>query len=381
MKKFSSFILEQNNASDDTQVSLSEAYSFFPKSEIEISNGLSKLPKDITQEVKRLFTFLKKKFPSVDSPINMDLNTPKLVNITRELQTEITLSTIISGAKLDKVKIKYGNGSSGNRGIANRGNLFETTFAEAIRAWWDGEEIADAKIAAAINDLDKTYNLKKSKSLLVNVVGGENTKRPLQFSSNKIVLANTKGSGFDIGESVTDITLVTDSQEIYLSLKLGSTTTFFNVGVKTILTTQEIKAGKIENEKGLNLLKIFGIDPVKFCKVFDGKVRKRVVDIDRNAKFDAAKMTALLQSGIGYGYHIIHKMSNGIVSKQMDKAAMIKAAKPIGKVVVYYGGKTGQGIRVDVEFESASYKFKINIRDTQGKDGFPTRMMCDFTAK
>ena len=25
------------------------------------------------------------------------------------------------------------------------------------------------------------------------------------------------------------------------------------------------------------------------------------------------------------------------------------------------------------------YKFKLNIRDTQGKDGYPTRMMCDFT--
>lgn len=376
MKKFSSFILEQNNASDDTQVSLSEAYSFFPKSEIEISK---EVPKDIVQEVKQLFAFLKKKFPSVDSPINMDLKSPRVVNVTRALQTEIELSAIISGAKLDKVKIKFGNGSSGNRGVANRGNLFEPMFADAIVAWWDGEAIADANIAAAINDLDKTYNLKKSKSLKVNVVGGENTKRPLQFSSNKIVLANTKGSGFDIGESVTDITLVTDSQEIYLSLKLGSTTTFFNVGVKTILTTQEIKAGKIENEKGLNLLKIFGIDPVKFANVFNGKHKK--ADIDRNAEFDAAKMTALLQSGIGYGYHIIHKMTNNIVSKQMDKAAMVKAAKPIGKVIVYYGGKTGRGKRVDVEFESASYNFKINIRDTQGKDGFPTRMMCDFTAK
>jgi len=60
---------------------------------------------------------------------------------------------------------------------------------------------------------------------------------------------------------------------------------------------------------------------------------------------------------------------------------MKKAAKPVGNVTVYYGGKTGRGKRVDVEFQSASYKFKINIRDTQGKDGYPTRMMCDFTAK
>ena len=68
MKKFSSFILERNNASDDTQVSLSEAYSFFPKSEIEISK---EVPKDIAQEVKRLFTFLKKKFPKIHSALNL----------------------------------------------------------------------------------------------------------------------------------------------------------------------------------------------------------------------------------------------------------------------------------------------------------------------
>ncbi len=32
-----------------------------------------------------------------------------------------------------------------------------------------------------------------------------------------------------------------------------------------------------------------------------------------------------------------------------------------------------------MEMSSPNYKFKLNIRDTQGKDGYPTRMMCDFT--
>ena len=44
-------------------------------------------------------------------------------------------------------------------------------------------------------------------------------------------------------------------------------------------------------------------------------------------------------------------------------------------------GKGGKGKRIDMEMESATYKFKINIRDTQGKDGYPTRMMCDFSYK
>ena len=33
------------------------------------------------------------------------------------------------------------------------------------------------------------------------------------------------------------------------------------------------------------------------------------------------------------------------------------------------------------KMKSPYYKFKLNIRDTQGKDGYPTRMMCDFKTK
>jgi len=74
-------------------------------------------------------------------------------------------------------------------------------------------------------------------------------------------------------------------------------------------------------------------------------------------------------------------MGKTILSKNMTQQAMKKAATIGSSITVYYGGKTGTGKRVDVEFESASYKFKINIRDTQGTDGYPTRMMCDFTHK
>ena len=61
----------------------------------------------------------------------------------------------------------------------------------------------------------------------------------------------------------------------------------------------------------------------------------------------------------------------------MDSKAM-KAAAKVGACTVYYGGKTGKGKRIDMEFKSSYYTFKLNIRDTQGKDGYPTRMMCDF---
>lgn len=355
---------------------LSEMYNFFPTSEEEIVAKLGNFGEINRSDIVRLYKFLKDKAPSIDQPINIDLKKPGIINVSRQFDGVVSLDDIRKGAKLERIKIKYGNGSSGNRGANNRGNLFEGQFAEALELWRAGEPVKDAGMLAAIEDLDKTYQIGKSKKWKVSVEGGENTKRPIKFGSD-IILDNPKGSGFDVGKSLTDITLTTDNGPIFLSLKLGGTTTFFNVGVRTILTPAEIKSGTIKNKNGLKLLSMFGIDPIKFAAVFNGEGGS----VDKNAKYDKAAISKLLQSGIGYNYHVIHKMGKTILSKKMDESAMKKAAAITSGVTVYYGGKTGKGKRVDVEFESGSYKFKINIRDTQGKDGFPTRMMCDFTTK
>ena len=58
------------------------------------------------------------------------------------------------------------------------------------------DEVDDSEILDAILRFDKTYKLSESKWLKVNVVGGENTKRPLDFSG-KITITNTKGTGKD----------------------------------------------------------------------------------------------------------------------------------------------------------------------------------------
>lgn len=356
---------------------LSEAYSFFPKSADDIRNG-TEFSQAQVDDIISLFSFLKTKQPSVETPINIDLKKPKMINVSRDFDGILSIKEIEKGAELSAIKIKFGNGSSGNRGANNRGNLFEGQFANALELWWAGEEVEDKDMLSAIQDLDKTYGLRGSKKFQVKVEGGENTKRPLTFGS-KIILDNPKGSGYDVGQSLTDITIETDKGPIFLSLKLGGTTTFFNVGVRKILTPKEIKDRNIKNPNGLRLLSMFGIDPVKFAQVFNGEMPKG--EVDRRASYDKRAIGELLKSGIGYNYHVIHKLGKKIISKKMDSRAMEAAAKIRGNVVVYYGGKTGRGKRVDVEFESGSYVFKINIRDTQGKDGYPTRMMCDFTTK
>ena len=355
---------------------LKEGYTFFPKTEDDISTTLSHWPHENVNDVISLFNLLKNK--GDDTPINIDLKKQKDINVSRSFKSQFDINDIKNQSSLKKVRIKFGNGSKGNRGSNNRGNAFETLFANNLNKWFSegNEAVEDKEILKSILDLDKIYNLSNSKTLTVNVVGGENTKRPLDFSG-QITVSNKKGTGNDIGESVTDITLIKDDgTKIYLSLKFETTTTFFNVGVRTKLTPKEIKEGKIQNIDGLKLLDLFGIDNERFCSIFNDDVKTQSGKVITRPNSSAIK--TLLESGIGYGYHVIHKMRKQVYSKKMDAAAMSAAAK-VGTCTVYYGGKTGKGKRIDMEMQSKYYKFKINIRDTQGKDGYPTRMMCDFT--
>ena len=348
------------------------AYDFFPKSDVEISQHLQTADARKTGDIITLFKYLKKE-TRLESPINIDKQKLGIVNVSRAIDGTLSLDQIKRNTGISSVNIKFGNGSSGNRGVNNRGNLFEPQFADALLAWWKGETVSNREMLDAIEHLDKTYNLRKGKKLKIDVVGGENTKRPLVFSPD-IMLTNPKGTGNNVGPSVTDITLTLDGKEIYLSLKLGTTVTFFNVGIRTVLTPEEIKSYSIKNPNGKKLLKLFGIDEKLFCDVFNGRLERGMSKV---SNVDRAKMQKLLKSGIGEGYHIIHKLTGRILSKKMDTAALEKAAR-VNNATIYYGGKTGTGKRINVEFRSGTYVFSINIRDTQGGNGYPTRMMCDF---
>ena len=353
------------------------AYTFFPTTAHEITTKCKAFPGENIAEMILLRERLSNKY-GIDAPINIDLQKRSNVNVSRALENDTTIINIKKLANIEKLTLKFGNGSSGNRGINNRGNLFEPEFADDMLKWWAGDKVSRTNNLKAIEHLNKVYNLRKSSSLTVDVMGKANTPRPIDFTGANIVLTNTKGTGTDVGESVTDVTLHTDDGPIYLSLKLGATTTFFNVGVRKILTPDEVESGVITNRKGLRLLSLFGIDPTKFCLVFKGgKGTPPSYTGIETVSFNKPKMKKLLESGIGHNYHIIHKNKGQVLSKQMDKATMVKSAN-IRSVKLYYGGKTGTGRRINMEMSSSVYKFSLNIRDTQGRDGYPTRTMCDF---
>ena len=357
--------------------SLSEGYNIFPKNVKELTSAIKDRPPEIQKDIKSLYTFLKK---SHELPINLNAKEPNKVNVTRALQGTFDISDIKSKSNLQKIKIKFGNGSLGNRGSNNAGSKFEQDFANALDNWYLGgkEEVANASMLKCIQEMDKVYGWKTAKKFDAKIDASANTPRPLVFNP-KIQLTNKKGTGFDVGKSVTDITVTADGKETYLSLKTGGTTTFFNVGVRRILTPTEIRNGKITNKDGLKLLNLFSIDPKRFTTIFNSDIKTQSGKVSVRPK-NAMLLRNLLESGIGFGYHVVHQKGKNIFHKQMDSKTMKKAAIT-GNMTIFYGGKTGKGKRIDIEMESSLYKFKLNIRDTQGNDGYPTRLMCDFKDK
>lgn len=360
------------------------AYTFFPKTATEINKELKNSDKDKVNEIISLFTELKSQYKTIESPINIDPKNISKVNITRMLQGEFELSAIKRKIKLTKIAIKFGSGSSGNRGVANRGNLFEPLFADSLARWWAGEDLSDNNIKEAIDDIVSEYNLDKKKDLKIETVGELNNPRPLIFSGDQVSISSKIPiSDDDLGPIVSDITLTYDkTKKIYLSLKLGKTTTFFNCGIRTILTPTEIKSGKITNDDGLKLLNMFNIHPALFCDIFNGKLEKGYSeDVWKNI---TGKQKILIQrfleTGIGHGYQVVHKLDNRIKTYKIDKKYMQNSSKPMS-CILYYGGKKGKGKRIDIEIETPKYTFKLNIRDTQGNDGYPTRIMGDFSYK
>ena len=71
-------------------------------------------------------------------------------------------------------------------------------------------------------------------------------------------------------------------------------------------------------------------------------------------------------------------MGRTIKSFEINDAYLRAASSVIGVPTINYGGKTGRGRRVDIDFSTSKYNFSLNLRDTQGKDGYPSRLMCDF---
>ena len=376
------------------------AYNVIPKTEPEMRAQSRHMT--AADEVIRLYSYLTEQVPSVTDPIAMDPKQKSKLKILRELKGYMTINDMVNGAKLYRLKLdhtSWGNGSRGGGGSFNKGAAFERELAKNINEWVETSELPKNKMYAdLIENIIEAHGLEDCKQIGVEMVGEKDTKRPLSWSNGWFVGDAGKGN-YDIGQKVSDVTITLDcidgsTREVYLSAKTTGTVALSNLGTKTnvfpdadILKDTQNSASRFPTA-GEKLLKTFGIDEDDFVKIFrearemhecGGEIKSgKVVN---NPSYDGQLLSDLIKGCLGHGYHYCHlnggKIKEFNVTKDINRATSV-----VSSVVIYYGGKTGKGQRVDMVVDTGTMELKFNVRDTSGKGrGFPDKFQAGYKFK
>ena len=273
----------------------------------------------------------------------------------------------------------------------NMGNQYEDELTQALIDHCSGKPVNKYKdhVDIIISAIIEKYGEAPTKAI---GEGGKNQARPLQKRGSNIVISAGANATNNIGATLTDITLIVAGKPIYLSVKFGSTLSFFNCGVRNsgkeklaLFPEAKLKASDIPDD-GKNYLDMFGIDYQKFLDVFAnyGKSGATVKDHITNTILTSSGKQALedlIKSGVGYGYWMCHYSGSNLKFYEIDQNYMNRAATLIGdSVEINYGGVSGTGKRIDMIFETQSYEFKFNIRNKSG-GVYPTHTNGDYTKK
>ena len=363
------------------------AFNSIPKNSSEMrALAGSSIDKKYRGPIIHFYNHIKKHYGVEDAlAFNPKTNAGKSCKIMRGLKGTVDVSKIKKQVGLDaNFKITWGDGSRGNRGTGNRGNLFEGQLENGLNDWIEEGDYSNNQYKGFITDLINYYDLEDCQVVKVVAEGGENKKRPLKYENGNWKVGDADGTNYDIGATVTDLTLTTKKKQkesvIYLSLKTSGTTTMSNLGVKKIFPKNEIQNGTISTDVGLKVLETFGIDNARFCRIFNeaysGNVRSG--GDDRNPNFNRALLQGMIRGSIGYGYHYTHKQGSKIKNFPMTKQ-LCDRATTVNSVVVHYGGKTGTGQRVDITVKTPVMELKFNIRDTSGSsDPWPDKLQSAY---
>ena len=283
---------------------------------------------------------------------------------------------------------EFGGQIKGGKKI-NMGNQYEDDLTQALIDYCSGQKPKKypEHVNTIVSALTEKYGSAPTKAI---GEGGKNQKRPLKKSGSSIIISAGGATTNNIGSTLTDITLEIDGKPVYLSVKFGSTLSFFNCGIRSsgkgnlaLFPEAKLKANEIPDD-GKEYLEMFGIDEQKFLDVFAnyGKGTGTTVEnhIERTTLSPGGKkaLEDLIKSGVGYGYWMCHYTGSDLNFYEIDRNYMDKAATLVGNSVeINYGGAGGKGKRIDMIFETQSYEFKFNIRNKQG-GVYPTHTIGDY---
>ncbi len=253
-----------------------------------------------TDNDKSIFDLNKLKLNEEDKKSLQDMKD----NISKYSEKDFNKIMMKYGLKWNKINKKQlsGVGSEGNHG-----NQFEVDFMNDFDSKWESK----------IKEITGCKEIKNKEA-----VGGKNQRRPYNFNPDGTITAGKPGS-FDIGATISDITLDTDKGPIYLSLKSGKLLSFANIGCigsgnNLIIPRSWYNNPKEElPENGKRLLDMLCIDHKKYRAVFANKENTNNSTRVRTADYQKEDVTKQMKSNkdfmvfikslIGYGYVMVHQ--------------------------------------------------------------------------
>jgi len=365
------------------------AYNILPSTETEARKAVSFMNKTSADEALRLWKHLNEKYGKIiPNPLAFDSTKKNDCKIARMIQTEFTIKDIKKQLKITTLRPDFGDGTRGNRGQNNQGTLFERNMEDALNDWIENkDDLSNNKYKDFIYDLVKHYKLDKCNEIKVVSEGRQNKKRPMKLVNDHWEIGTaSRTNGYDIGATVTDVTLHTKcknvKRKIYLSLKTSGTTNLSNLGLKTnVFPVDEVKAGKIEKKDGLALMDTFGLNEEYLCSTFnefqDGNRRYHKTETPNGYNRDLIK--ELIKGSLGYGYHYVHlQKGTKIKHLEIDQNFLERASTP-SNVKINYGGDTGGAKRVNIHMTTPVFNMVFNIRNTtdKGSKADPDRVYPD----
>ena len=365
------------------------AYNILPSTEEEARKAVGFMNETSAKEAFRLYRHLYKKYGHIiPNPLAFDSSKKNDCKIARMIQTEFTIKDIKKELKITTLRPDFGDGTRGNRGQNNQGTLFERNMEEALNDWIENpDDLSNNKYKDFIYDIVKHYNLEKCDEIKVVSEGRQNKKRPMKLVNDHWEIGTaSRTNGYDIGATVTDVTLHTKcknvKRKIYLSLKTSGTTNLSNLGLKTnVFPVDEVKAGKIEKKDGLALMDTFGLNEEYLCSTFnefqDGNRRYHKTETPNGYNRDLIK--ELIKGSLGYGYHYVHlQKGTKIKHLEIDQNFLERASTPTN-VKINYGGDTGGAKRVNIHMMTPVFNMVFNIRNTtdKGSKADPDRVYPD----
>ena len=353
------------------------AYNILPSTETEARKAVSFMNKTSADEALRLWKHLNEKYGKIiPNPLAFDSTKKNDCKIARMIQTEFTIKDIKKQLKITTLRPDFGDGTRGNRGQNNQGTLFERNMEDALNDWIENpDDLSNNKYKDFIYDIVKHYKLEKCDEIKVVSEGRQNKKRPMKLVNDHWEIGDASPTrGYNIGATVTDITLHTKckniKRKIYLSLKTTGTTNLSNLGLKTtVFPVDEVKAGNIEKKDGKALMKTFGLNEQFLCATFNEfqNGNRRYHQVDTNPNYNSELLTQLIKGSLGYGYHYVHlQRGTKIKHLEIDENFLRRASTP-SNVKINYGGDTGGRKRVNIHMETPVFTMNFNIRNTTDK--------------